>query len=48
MKVSQNAFRGGVPDDGIISSHSQVLLDYFPEATTEIKQKFEPDTEISR
>ena len=42
MKVSQNAFRGG-----IVSSHLQVLLDFFPEATPELKQKFDSDAEVS-
>lgn len=47
MKVSQNAFRGSMPCDGIISNHSQILLDFFSKATSELKHKLESDEEIS-
>lgn len=36
-----------MPHGGIISSHLQVLLDFFPEGTLELKKKIEPDAEIS-
>lgn len=47
MKVSQNAFRGSMPRDVIISNYLQILLDFFPDATFELKHKFESDEEIS-